>query len=119
MSVDTIFTDPLTVDLSITKTNTPGVNGEVDQAADTVTSGDTTTYTLVVTNNGPDAVTGAVVSDVIGSGLTCAPTNVVSLSGDGVPTGSFTVADLTGAGITLETLADGDATTLTYTCEVN
>ena len=109
----------VTADLSITKTNTAGVNGEVDQADDTLTSGDTTTYTLVVTNNGPDTVTGAVVTDVIGNGLTCAPTNVVSISGDGVPAGSFTVADLTGAGITLETLADGESATFTYTCEVN
>ena len=106
-------------DLSITKTNTPGVNSEVDQAADTVTSGQNTTYTLVVKNNGPDSVTGAVVTDTPTSGLTCAGTNTVSITGDGVPTGTFTIADLTGAGIALDTLADGQSTTLTFSCEVN
>ena len=47
-------------DLRLTKTNTPGVNGEVDQAADTVVSGTTTSYSITVTNNGPDAANGSV-----------------------------------------------------------
>jgi len=106
-------------DLSITKTNTPGVNGGVDQADDTVTSGQMTTYTIVVTNNGPDSVTGAVVTDTPSGDLTCPGTNAVTISGDGVPTGTFTIADLTGAGISLENLDDGQSTTLTYSCEVN
>jgi len=108
-----------TADLSITKTNTPGVNGELDQAADTVTSGQTTTYTLVVTNNGPDSVTGPIVTDTPTSGLTCSGTDPVSVSGPGAPSASFTIADLTGAGITLGTLADTETATLTYSCEVN
>lgn len=110
---------PLDVDLSLTKTNTTGVNGEVDQAADTLTSGDTTTYTVTVTNNGPDTITGAVVTDTVVEGLTCSATDSVTISGDGVPAGSFTIGDLTGAGITLETLADGEVTNLSYTCDVN
>lgn len=106
-------------DLSITKTNTPGVNGEVDQTDDTVTSGSNTTYTLVVTNNGPSTVTGAVVTDNPASGLTCTGTDAVTITGDGVPTGSFTIADLIGSGIALDTMTDGQSTTLTYSCEVN
>ena len=106
-------------DLSITKTNTPGVNGEVDQASDTVRFGQTTTYVLTVTNNGPSTVTGTVVTDTPTSGLTCTGTNSVTITGDGVPSGSFTIADLIGAGIMLDTLADGQSTTLTYSCEVN
>ena len=116
---ESVTVAPLDVELSLTKTNTPGVNGEVDQAADTLTSGDNTTYTVVVTNNGPDSVTGAVVTDTVGAGLTCPATNAVTLAGNGVPSGSFTIGDLTGAGITLQTLADGQSVTLTYTCEVN
>jgi len=108
-----------TADFSITKTNTPGVNGEVDQASDTLTSSATTTYTLVATNNGPDAVTGAVVTDTPTAGLACAAGNAVTITGDGVPTGSFTVGDLTGSGITLGTLADGEATTFTFSCQVD
>lgn len=110
---------PLEVDLSITKTNTPGANGEVDQPADTLISGDNTSYRLVVANNGPDSISGAVVTDIVGTGLSCSATDVVSLSGDGVPSGSFTIADLTGSGITLGNLDDGDAATLTYACLVN
>lgn len=97
------------VDLSITKTN----------GADAVTSGDTITYTLVVSNAGPDAATGAVVSDTPGAGLTCPATNVVTISGDGIPAGSFTISDLTTTGITLGTLGDGQSATITYTCTVN
>ena len=107
------------VDLVITKTNTPGVNGEVDQANDSVTSSSTTSYTITVTNDGPDSVSGALVTDTPTSGLTCTGTDSVTISGDGVPSGSFTIADLTGAGITLGTLANGDSTTLTYSCTVN
>ncbi len=105
-------------DLAITKTNTPGVNGEVDQAADTVTSGTTTTYTLVVTNNGPDALTGGIVTDTPVSGITCPAGNPITITGNGVPSGSFTVADLT-AGIALGTLANGDAAILTFSCQVD
>ena len=115
----TVTSPVISADLSLTKTNTPGVNGEVDQAADELVSGSTTTYTVTVTNNGPVTVTGAVVTDTIGAGLTCTGTDPVNLSGDGVPAGSFTISDLTGAGITLATLTDGQSTTITYSCEVN
>lgn len=118
--IATITVDVATsVDLSITKTNTPGINGEIDQAADTVTSGSTTTYVLTVTNNGPDSVTGAIVTDTIGNGITCTLTNPVIIAGDGVPAGSFTVGDLAGGGIILATLADGDSTTITFDCQVD
>jgi uncharacterized repeat protein (TIGR01451 family) len=106
-------------DISITKTNTPGVNGEVDQANDTVTAGSATTYTITVSNGGPGTITGAVVTDAIGSGLTCAPTNVVTITGNGVPAGTFYISDLTGAGITLGTLTAGQSTRLSYSCQVN
>lgn len=97
------------VDLSITKTNNQ----------DTVSSGQTVTYTLVVSNAGPDAAVGAVVTDVPGAGLTCPAGNTVTLTGDGVPAGSFTMADLTSTGITLGSLSAGQSTTITYTCTVN
>ena len=97
------------VDLSIAKSN-----GTIS-----VTSGDTTTYTLTVTNSGPDAATGAIVSDAPGTGLTCPAANAVAITGDGVPAGSFTITDLTNAGITLGTLSSGQTATLTYSCQVN
>ena len=106
-------------DLSITKTNTPGVNGEVDQASDTVTNNATTNYTIVVTNSGPDPITGALVQDTVGGGLTCPAGNPVTITGDGVPAGSFNFGDLSGTGITLGTLAVGESTTLSFACQVD
>ena len=106
-------------DLEIFKTNTPGVNGNSDQTSDTVTSGNTVIYTIIVTNNGPDSVTGAVVTDNPSSGLSCNGSNSITLSGDGVPAGTFTIADLIGSGITLDQLDNGQSTTLTYSCLVN
>lgn len=106
-------------DLSITKTNTPAA-GPLDQAGDTVNTAQTTTYTLVATNNGATPITGAVVRDAPTAGITCAPGNPVTITGDGVPPGSFTVADLTGAtGIVLATLAAGQSATLSFSCQVN
>lgn len=110
---------PFEANFSITKTNTPGVNGDVDQANDIVNWGATTNYTLRVTNNGPDTVTGAVVTDTLVSGLICDAANNVNITGAGIPTSSFTVADLVGAGITLGTLAAGETAILTYECVVN
>ena len=80
--------------------------------------GSTNTYTINVTNNGPDAVTGAVVTDTPISGITCPATNPVTITGSGVPVGSFTVGDLTGAGITLDTLANTESVSLTFDCDV-
>jgi uncharacterized repeat protein (TIGR01451 family) len=97
------------VDLSIAKSN----------GTTSVTSGGTTTYTLTVTNAGPDAATGAIVSDAPGAGLTCPAANGVVITGDGVPAGSFTISDITNAGITLGTLSSGQTATLTYSCQVN
>ena len=95
--------------LSIVKSN--GVS--------TVVSGSTVTYSVVVTNNGPDSTTGAVVTDLVGPGITCPAGNLVTITGSGVPAGSFTIANLTGAGITLATLANGQSATLSYACQVN
>ena len=57
---DTLAAVTARADLSVTKTN--GVS--------TLTPGGTTVYTLVVTNSGPDAVTGATVTDVAPAGVT-------------------------------------------------
>ncbi|WP_408952507.1 beta strand repeat-containing protein [Lysobacter sp. Hz 25] len=103
-------------DLVITKTNTPGV-GPSDQAGDTVTRGATTIYTIAVTNNGPDTVTGAVLSDPAAgrSGLTC--TAPPSCSGAACPAG-LTLAQLE-AGVALGALANGASVVVTLTCTIN
>ncbi len=84
-----------------------------------VYSGSTTTYTLTVTNNGPDSATGATVSDTPGAGLTCPVGNPVTFTGAGAPVGSFNVGDLIGAGILLGTIGNGQNVTVTYSCQVN
>ena len=105
---DTDTVNPV-ADLVMVKSN--GLNG--------VTANQTTTYTLTVTNNGPSPANGAVVTDTIGSNLTCAATNTVTVTVDGTPmTGPFTVADLTGAGITLANLDKDKQATLTFDCSV-
>lgn len=104
-------------DLSITKTNTPGLNNEVDQTTDILQSGTTTTYSLRVTNNGLSDATGAVVRDTPGIGIACPGGNAVTITGNGVPAGTFTVANLI-SGITLGTLAAGQTAVLTFACSV-
>ncbi|HMS20372.1 hypothetical protein, partial [uncultured Sphingorhabdus sp.] len=83
---------------SATVTVSPSANLSVTKSngASTVYSGSTITYTVVVTNNGPDSPTGAVVSDFVGPGITCPAGNSVTITGSGVPGGSFTIANLTG-----------------------
>ena len=107
-NVATVVVNP-SIDLVIAKSN----------GTTSVFSGSTTTYTLTVTNNGPDAATGAVVTDTPGAGLTCPAGNAVTITGPGAPGGSFTIANLTGAGITLGTLGNGQSVTVTYSCQVN
>ncbi len=96
------------VDLSVTK----------DNGVSTVTSGDTITYTITVSNAGPDAATGAVLTDAPGAGITCPTTNSLTLVGDGDPGGSFTFGNLT-SGITLGTIPNGGSLTVTYDCTVD
>ena len=103
-------------DLSISKTNTPG-SGPNDEAGDTLTRGATTTYTIVVTNNGPDAVAGAILTAPPGgrNGLTC--TAPPTCAGTACPAG-LTLAQL-GSGVALGPLANGASVTVTLTCVVN
>ena len=108
-SASATVTVQASADLTITKSN--GVSSSF--------SGSSVTYSVVVTNTGPDPVTGAVVTDVVGPGLTCPGGNAVTITGNGVPGGSFTIANLTGAGIALGTLNPGQSATLTYSCQVN
>lgn len=106
-------------DLAIFKTNTPAA-GNSDQVDDTLTQGTTTSYTLRVVNNGPATVTGAVVRDTPSAGLTCPNGNAVSCSPAAACAAPYTIAALTGStGIALGTLAEGQAATLQFTCNVN
>ncbi len=100
-------------DLSIAKTNN----------ATSLVRGTQTTYVVTVTNNGPSAVTGAVVNDTPGPGLTCPGGNVITCTGSGCPTSPnpITVDDVR-TGLVLGTLtatAPGNTMVLTGTCTVD
>ena len=100
-------------DLSSAKTNN----------ATSLVRGTQTTYVVTVTNNGPSAVTGAVVNDTPGPGLTCPGGNVITCTGSGCPTSPnpITVDDVR-TGLVLGTLtatAPGNTVVLTGTCTVD
>ena len=84
-------------------------------------SGSTNTYVVRLRNDGPDAANNVVLTDVVGSGLTCPGTNVVTCS---VITGAAvcpagTIANLTGAGITVATFPANSELQFSYNCTVN
>jgi uncharacterized repeat protein (TIGR01451 family) len=100
--VDTVVPlPPPSADLAITKSN--GVSS--------VTAGGVVTYTIVATNLGPSAVTGATVSDAVPASLTGATWTCVASAGSSCPaSGSGSIA------ATVNLLAAGTATfTLTGT----
>ena len=103
-------------DLRISKTNTPTAGAD-DQPGDTIASGAQTTYTIVVTNNGPDATTGALLKDPAPAGLGC--TTPATCTGTGCPAASVPVAMLQGAGVTMGTMNAGDSATFELTCTVD
>jgi len=116
----TFLNHKLTADVVLTKTNTPGVNGNVDQAGDTLVSGATTTYSIVATNTGPDAADNAVITDPATAGLTCATASCTATGGAVCPaqTGAALVTALQGAGATVPTLPVGGTVTFALSCQV-
>ena len=112
---------PKCTDLRISKSNTSTPTNRLDLPTYTVTSGLTTTYTLLV-ENGTPAVSGAVIKDTVGSGLNCPSTATVTCTGSNpsiCPSATYTVANLTGAGITLGNMPANSTATLTFSCTVN
>lgn len=120
--IDCLITNALrSADLRLSKTNTPGTNGEVDQTADTVVSGAAASYRIVVSNLGPDAADGAVLADPAPVNLTCATANCTAAGGAACPvqTGAALVSALQGAGATIPTLPNGGTVTVTLICTVD
>ncbi len=108
-------------DLRLTKTNTPGLNGEVDQVGDTVVSGTATSYAITVSNLGPDSANGAVVTDPVPTGITCGTASCTATGGAACPvqTGAALVTALQGAGAVIPTLPASGSVTITLSCSVN
>lgn len=88
----------------------------------TTSAGGTNNYVITLSNAGPAAADGVVLSDVAGAGLTCPPANVVTCAVTGIgavcPAGALTFANLA-AGVTVPTLPANGALTFSYTCNVN
>ena len=103
-ATDTDTIDP-SADLSITK----------NDSATNVTAGATVNYEVVVTNNGPSAADGAVLTDPAVANLTVTGVTCDSVTGGSVcPTaGNTTVTLLQGSGIIIPTLPSGGTVTFT------
>ena len=86
-------------------------------------SGTSNSYVVTLTNNGPSSADGAVITDVVGAGLTCPAASVVTcsvLAGGAVcPAGPLTIANLTGTGISIATLPATGSVQLAYACTAN
>ncbi len=111
----------LPVDLFLTKTNTPGVNGESDQASDTVVSGEIRDYVITVSNLGPGAADGAAIKDPAVAGLTCTTASCTASGGASCPTqtGAALVTALQGAtGALVPVLPANGRVVVTLTCQV-
>lgn len=118
--LDCLITNtPSVAQLQITKTNTPTA-GPDDQAGDTVTRTQSTTYQIVVRNNGPLPANGAVVRDSAVAGLTCPTATCTFTGGAACPalTGA-TLATALQAGVAVPTLPANGTVTFLLTCTVN
>lgn len=108
--------------LQITKTNTPGVNGDIDQPSDTVTRGASTTYSIVAANTGPDAADGARLRDPAPTGLTCTTATCAVTTGTATcpaATGPALATALQSAtGVAIPALSANSSITVTLTCTV-
>lgn len=89
-------------DLTVTKTNTPA-QGPNDLTDDSYLLGETRTYTLVVTNNGPFGVQNATVSDPVPAGIDASTVswNCTSTSGGAVCGAATGTGALNDAGLDL------------------
>ncbi len=108
-------------DLSLTKTNTPGENGEQDQNSDALVSGASTTYVLTLANLGPDAADGAVLRDLPVQGLSCHTATCTANGGASCPasTGAALMAALQGgAGVAIPALPAGGGVSIAVQCVV-
>ena len=86
---------------------------------DSVSAGNTLTYTLVVTNNGPGSAPAVVVNDILPGGVTWVSTQTPTGtcdSGDAVSCGCSAPAGMT---CELGSIANGDSQTVTVIVTVN
>lgn len=109
-------------DLSVAKTNTPAT-GPDDQPSDTVVAGTTTTYTIRVSNAGPDSAAGALVRDAATQGLSACvvsvPCAVVSGTAACPAPADLTYANLSTTGVAIPLLGPNSAIAFDVRCTVD
>ncbi len=86
----------------------------------TVAAGSTSTYTLTFSNLGPADASGAVVNDPPVTGLSCTAVTCTAVTGAAVcpVAANVTIANLQGAGITLNTFPGNSSIAFLVTCGV-
>ncbi len=99
-------TIPVPAALSISKAN----------STTTLVAGATTSYTIVVSNTGPNAANNSVFKDPVSTGLSCTSVSCSALSGAICP--ASTVSAMQGSGITIATFPSNSSLTFTVTCGV-
>ena len=107
------FTNTLRqTDIQVVKTASPNP----------VVSGDVVSYQIVVTNNGPLAADGAVLTDVAGAGQDCTAPGTTAIctatGGASCPSPTVPVSSLLGGGVTIPTLPMGGQVTFGLQCAV-
>lgn len=100
-------TIPVSTNLSIAKTN----------SASSVVSGSVTVYGITVSNNGPNAADGAILTDPAATGLLCTALTCSASGGASCPA-SLTIAGLQGAGLTLPAFPASSTVLFLLTCDV-
>ena len=119
----TTGTDPNPADNSATDTDTitaatvaTDLAISVDDGVSSVAAGATTSYTVIVTNNGPSPVTGAILADAAATGL--AKTGVTCAPVPGRCVTPPTIAELEGGTSALPALAVGETYAIVVTANV-
>jgi uncharacterized repeat protein (TIGR01451 family) len=122
VTMTALVTDPTPSNNSATVTSTvaPAANLQIvkSNAVGTVTAGQTTTYTIAVTNAGPANAPNALVRDPVAPGLSCTAVSCSVASGTATCPAGPTVANLQGAGLTIPTFNSGAVVNFLVTCGV-
>ncbi|MBN2046321.1 MAG: DUF11 domain-containing protein, partial [Anaerolineaceae bacterium] len=99
----------------VTVSQAPDLAITIDDGVTSVDAGGTTTYTIVVTNNGPSTVTGAILSNIAVSGLS---KTAVVCSGTSECVTAPTVSELESGTFALPELAPGETYQIDVTVDV-
>jgi len=101
-------TIPISTNLSVTKTN----------AVSTLTAGQTTSYAITVSNNGPAAADGTTVRDPVSTGLSCTSVSCSASGGAICPGPPVSLGAFQGAGVSLDTFPASSNFVFTIICGV-